>query len=134
MKHPFRGINQIFKKAGGAINNVFSKRNLNTFRNHVGDTFREQGKILSTVGKIGTGLALPLALGAAAFMPGALPVILGAGALSGAIGGTGLIEGAVGNLMRPSIYKGKNGLQTTGAVVNQIEKASKGVGAVAKFA
>ena len=125
MKSPFRGLNKIFTKTiPSGFNNVFSKRNMNDLRNKVSDTLQSQGKILTTVGKIGTGLALPLGLASAAFAPPLLPFIMGAGALSGVIGGTGMIERASGNLLKPSLYRGKNGLQTTGAVVNQ----TKGVG------
>lgn len=137
-KNPFRSINSIFKKAGNAVantaNKIFSKSNMRTFSGHVQDTLSSQGKILQTVGKIGTGLAVPLALGAAAFAPPLLPFIAGAGLASAGVGGMGLLEQSSANLLNPKLYKGKNNLQTTGAVVNQIERAGKGVANMTKFA
>lgn len=139
-KNPFKSIGKIFTKGANKIGNtaksIFSKNNMNTFRDHLSDTLQSQGKILSTVGKITTGLALnPITLGAVgAFAPELLPVVLGVGAMGAGIGGVGMLESSGGNLLKPKLYKGKNGLQTTGAVVNQIEKAGKGVAQVAKFA
>lgn len=137
-KNPFRSISKIFTKSGNAIGNsaksIFSKSNMNTFRDHLSDTLKEQGKYLSTAGKIGVGIALPAGLLASAFVPGALPLIAGVGLASGAIGGVGMLESSSGNLLTPKLYKGKNGLQTTGAVVNEIEKSAKGTTQITRFA
>jgi hypothetical protein len=67
------------------------------------------------------------------FAPELLPVALGIGALSAGIGAGGMIETAGSNLLQPKIYKG-NKLQATGNVINQIEKAGKGGGSIAKIA
>jgi hypothetical protein len=106
---------------------------MNTFRDHLGDTLRDQGKILSTVGKVGMGVALPAGLIASAFIPGALPLVAGLAAASAGIGGVGMLESSGGNLLSPKLYKNKSGLQTTSAVVNQIEKAAKGGTQITKF-
>jgi hypothetical protein len=49
-------------------------------------------------------------------------------------GSTGLLESSGGNLLSPSLYKGKNKLKVAGNVVNQIEKASKSGSKIASFA
>lgn len=136
-KNPFQSVNKLFRKGANSISStaksIFSKANINTFRDHLSGVLQEQSKILTTVGKIGVGIALPAGLIASAFVPGALPLIVGAGLASGAIGGVGMLEGAGGNLLQPKLYKGKNKLQTTGAVVNEIEKSAKGTAQIVKF-
>jgi hypothetical protein len=44
------------------------------------------------------------------------------------------LESSGGNLLSPSLYKGKNKLKVAGNVVNQIEKASKSGSKIASFA
>lgn len=134
MKNPFKSIEKIFTKSiPKTANSIFSKNNVNEFRNKVSDTLKEQGKILQTVGKISGGVAAPIALASMAF-PALMPVAAGLGGLALLAGGTGLIESSSGNLMKPSLYAGKNKLQTTSNVVNQIEKAAKGTANITKFA
>lgn len=133
----FNSLGKIFTKNANTVGNtaksIFSKRNADTFRNHLSGVLKEQGQILQTAGKIGAGIALPLALGASLFVPGALPLIAGVGLASAGVGGFGMIESASGNLMTPSIYRNKNDLQKTAAVVNEIERSTKGVKQVIKF-
>ena len=139
MKDIFKSIGKVFTKSGNSIanstNKLFSKNSMNTFRDKLGGVLAEQGKVLSTVGKIGTGIALnPITLGLTGVLaPELLPFVLGAGALSAGVGAGGMIETAGSNLLKPKLYKG-NKLQATGNVVNQIEKAGKGGGSIAKFA
>jgi hypothetical protein len=58
---------------------------MNTFRDHLQDTLKQQGGILQTVGK-GVSLRLPLMLGASILAPELIPVFAGlraAGVLTG---------------------------------------------------
>lgn len=138
MKNFFKSVNKLFTKTGNSVakgaKSLFSKNTANTFRDHLSDTLKEQGSILQTVGKITSGVALPLMVGASVLQPELIPLFAGLGAAGVGIGGFGLLESSGGNLMTPSIYKGGNKLKTTGKVVNEIEKATKGTTNVAKFA
>jgi hypothetical protein len=50
MKNPFKSISKLFTKGGNAIGNtaksMFSKSNMNTFRNTLQDTLNQQGDVL----------------------------------------------------------------------------------------
>jgi hypothetical protein len=136
MKNPFRSLNKIFTKTiPNGFNKVFSKGNMNTLRDHVQDTLRQQGDILKKVGGITAGLAgNPLTLGITGMLaPQLLPFALGAAGLGAVTGGIGLAETSGANLMSPKLYRG-NKLNVTSGVVNQIEKAIKGGANIARFA
>jgi hypothetical protein len=137
MKNPFKSVGKLFTKGGNSIakgaKSIFSKNTANTFRNHLQDTLQEQGKILSTVGKIAAGAAVPLMVGASVLQPELIPLFAGLGAAGVGVGSMGVLESSAGNLLSPSIYKG-NKLKATGNVVNQIEKAGKSGSKLASFA
>jgi hypothetical protein len=61
MKNPFKSISKLFTKGGNAIGNtaksMFSKSNMNTFRNTLQDTLNQQGDVLKKVGGITAGIA-----------------------------------------------------------------------------
>lgn len=135
MKNPFKSISKFFKKTiPDTAKSIFSKSNVGDFRDKLSNTLGQQGKILSTIGKIGVGITPALALTAGMLQPELIPLIAGVGLASGGIGGMGMLETAGSNLLKPSLYKGKNKLQTTSAVTNQLEKAVKGGTNVTKFA
>jgi hypothetical protein len=78
---------------------------MNTFRDHLQDTLKQQGGILQTVGKGMSGASLPLMLGASILAP---ELIRHAGLrAAGFLRGLGLLESSGGNLLSPSLYKGR---------------------------
>jgi hypothetical protein len=84
MKNAFKSIGSFFKKGGNSVANgaksIFSKGSMNTFRDHLQDTLKQQGGILQTVGKGMSGASLPLMLGASILAPELIPVFAGLGA------------------------------------------------------
>jgi hypothetical protein len=103
---------------------------MNTFRDHLQDTLKQQGGILQTVGK---GMS-----GALLLLPGVSPApdVFAAG-----LGAAGVLTGVYGSarVQRwqppvPVSLQGKNKLKVAGNVVNQIEKASKSGSKIASFA
>jgi hypothetical protein len=139
MKNPFKSISKLFTKGGNAIGNtaksMFSKSNMNTFRNTLQDTLNQQGDVLKKVGGITAGIAgNPLTLGATAILaPELLPFVAGVAGVGALTGGIGMVETSGAGLLSPKLYKG-GALNSTGNVVNQIEKATKGGKQIAKFA
>jgi hypothetical protein len=78
---------------------------MNTFRDHLQDTLKQQGGILQTVGKGMSGA--PSYVRGSILAPELIPVFAGLRAAGVLTGSTGLLESSGGNLLSPSLYKGK---------------------------
>jgi hypothetical protein len=115
---------------GNGAKSIFSKGSMNTFRDHLQDTLKQQGGILQTVGK-GMSGASPSYVRGVHFIPELIPVFAGLGHRGSYWSGSARVQRWQPPV--PVSYKG-NKLKVAGNVVNQIEKASKSGSKIASFA